>query len=75
MYWRKGTPKEIDVYFHITFFRRSESGRLPDIIFIQVDGGSENISIPMLVLCELLVARGLTKEIYLTRLPVKILFA
>ena len=45
-------------------------GKLPDTIFIQVDGGSENANKYILAMCELLVHRGMTREIYLTRLPV-----
>ena len=36
----------------------------------QIDGGSENTSKSCLAMCELLVIRGLTKRIVLTRLPV-----
>ena len=44
--------------------------RLPDTIFLQIDGGAENISKTMIAMCELLVARGLTKKIVLSRLMV-----
>lgn len=50
--------------------RIATHGRLPDTIFYQVDGGSENANVVTLAICELLVAKRLTKRIYLTRLPV-----
>jgi hypothetical protein len=45
-------------------------GKLPDIIYYQVDGGSENTSKHVLAICELLVAKRLCKKLVLTRLPV-----
>lgn len=45
-------------------------GYLPDTIFYQVDGGSENANIWTLAICEFLIAKRLTKRIYLTRLLV-----
>ena len=36
---------------------------------MQIDGGSENTAKNMLGICELLVAKGLTKKIILIRLP------
>lgn len=50
--------------------RISQDGKLPDTVFIRVDGGSENANKYMLAICELLVARRLTKKIVLSRLPV-----
>lgn len=47
-----------------------DEGRLPDTVFIQIDGGSENTSKIVLALCEMLVARGLTNRVVLARLPV-----
>jgi len=44
-------------------------GKLPDTVFAQIDGGSENANTTMKGICELLVARGLTKQVVLTRLP------
>ena len=44
-------------------------GRLPDTVFAQIDGGSENANTTMKGICELLVARGLTNRVVLTRLP------
>ena len=43
--------------------------RLPDTIFAQIDGGSENANTTMKAICELMVARGLTKRVVMTRLP------
>lgn len=47
-----------------------DGGKLPDTIFIQIDGGGENTAKITLAMCELLVAKGLTKKIIVTRLPV-----
>lgn len=47
-----------------------DEGKLPDTVFYQIDGGSENTSKTVLLLCELLIVRGLTKKIVLTRLMV-----
>ena len=48
----------------------NEEGKLPDTIFHQIDGGSENTAYAWLALCELIVARRLCKKIVLTRLMV-----
>ena len=48
----------------------TESGSLPDTLFIQVDGVSENINRWNMAICELLIARRLTRRIYLNRLLV-----
>ena len=50
--------------------RIQRKGRLPDTIFIRIDGGSENANKYLLALCEWIVAAGLTKKITLSRLPV-----
>jgi len=52
------------------FRRIKRDGKLPDTIFIQIDGGVENTAKIFLALCELIVAKGLTKKIILSRLPV-----
>jgi len=44
--------------------------RYPRKIFWQVDGGPENCNRTVLAVCEYLVAKTDTQEIYLTRLPV-----
>jgi hypothetical protein len=43
---------------------------LPDTLYHQIDGGSENTAKATLALCELMVARRLTRRIILSRLPV-----
>jgi hypothetical protein len=43
-------------------------GKLPDTVYVQIDGGSENISKVMLAMCELLIYRKLCKRVVLTRL-------
>lgn len=50
--------------------RMNAYGKLPPTIYIQVDGGSENVNKYVMCICEMLVARRLTKSIFLTRLPV-----
>jgi hypothetical protein len=47
-----------------------EKGRIPDVVYYQIDGGSENTGRAVLGICELIVARGLAKKVVLTRLPV-----
>jgi hypothetical protein len=50
--------------------RYNESNKkLPDLIYYPIDGGSENANKTILAICELLIARGLTKKIVVTRLP------
>ena len=46
------------------------NGRLPDTVYHQIDGGSENANWETLGFGELLVAKGLTKKVVITRLPV-----
>ena len=48
----------------------SEGGKLPDTVFAQIDGGSENANLTTKAMCELLVSRRLTRKVVLTRLPV-----
>lgn len=45
-----------------------KKGKLPSTIFHQIDGGSENANIMYLVICFLLVAKGLVTRVELTRL-------
>ena len=49
---------------------KKNEGRLPVTIYYQIDGGSENTAKCVVAMCELLVARRLTKKIVLTRLLV-----
>jgi len=44
-------------------------GHLQDTTYYQMDGGPENNNRITLAICELLVAKGLTKKLVLTRLP------
>jgi hypothetical protein len=48
---------------------KANNNKLPDTIFCQVDGGPENSNWVMKGICELLVAKGLTKKVVMTRLP------
>ena len=49
---------------------KKNKGRIPDTIYYQIDEGSENTAKCVIAMCELLVARRLTKKIVLTRLLV-----
>jgi hypothetical protein len=48
----------------------ADEGKLPDTLYHQIDGGSENTAKSWFALCELIVARRLCKKIVLTRLTV-----
>ncbi len=43
---------------------------MPDTIYYQVDGGSENTAKVMYGIAELLVAKGIVVNLLITRLPV-----
>jgi hypothetical protein len=45
-----------------------KKGKLPPIIYHQIDGGSENANVLYLAICFLLVAKGLCSRVELTRL-------
>ena len=42
---------------------RLNNGRLQHVLFLQVDGGSENSTKITLALCELLIAKGLCNKV------------
>jgi len=48
----------------------ANESRLQDVIYHQTDGGSENANWETLALAELLIIKGLTKKVVITRLPV-----
>lgn len=48
----------------------AEEGRIPDVVYYQVDGGSENTADHVFGIAALLIARGLTKKVVISRLPV-----
>jgi hypothetical protein len=50
--------------------KKRDGGRLPPVLFIQMDGGSENVNQWMLAVLELLVSMKVFKKIYFNRLPV-----
>jgi hypothetical protein len=56
--WLLELEKELDAY-----------GKLPDTVFLQIDGGSENANRAQLAIAELLVAKRLCRKCVLTRLP------
>ena len=45
-------------------------GRIPDVLFYQVDGGTENTGNVVFGISELIISRGLAKRVVITRLPV-----
>lgn len=47
-----------------------ENNKIPDTVYYQIDGGSENVAKEVLLICELLVARRLTYKVVLSRLMV-----
>ena len=65
--------KGVNVAIHSWLFELekivNEKGSLPDTIYMQIDGGPENANATMIGLAELLVHRGVTKRVYITRLP------
>ena len=48
----------------------ANGGVLPEVLYLQVDGESDNANMYMLAICELLVIRGGVREVHLSRLPV-----
>lgn len=42
---------------------------MPDTLYHQIDGGSENVNKTTLAICELMVATKMVRKIVLTRLP------
>lgn len=49
---------------------QANGGKLPEIVYHQIDGGSENANLTTIAIAELMVYRGLCKKVVLTRLPV-----
>lgn len=47
-----------------------EEGKLPDVVYYQVDGGSENTADHVLGIIALIVAKKLVKKLIISRLPV-----
>ncbi len=45
-------------------------GRVPDIFYYQIDGGSENVAKSVIAVCEALVSRNIVRKIVLSRLIV-----
>ena len=43
---------------------RAGDGKLPPILFVQAEGGPENINQSMLAFCELLVAQRLFQSVF-----------
>jgi hypothetical protein len=45
-----------------------KKGKLPPVLFHQIDGGSENANVLYLLICFMLVAKGLCRKVVLSRL-------
>lgn len=60
----------VAIYTFLDMMERviAEEGKLPDTVFHQIDGGSENTAYAWFALCELIVAKRLCKKLVLTRL-------
>jgi hypothetical protein len=48
----------------------ADEGRIPDVVYYQSDGGSENTAHHVFGVTALLIAKGLTKKVVISRLPV-----
>jgi hypothetical protein len=48
---------------------RERHREYPEVVYLQLDGGSENANQYVLAMCELLVVKRIAREIYFTRLP------
>jgi len=46
------------------------NNNLPHILYLQIDGGAENVTKIMLALCELLIIRGLVDKVILSPITV-----
>ena len=67
---KTGTNVAIHSWLAVLENQLQSNGKLPDTIYHQIDGGSENANLATIAVAELLVYRGLTKKVVLTRLPV-----
>ena len=54
----------------LEYLMHKNGGKLPDTVYYQIDGGSENAAKVMFGLAELFIAKRLVRELILTRLPV-----
>jgi hypothetical protein len=60
----------LQTFLHSFEERLKASRHPPDIVFVQIDGGAENVAKTVLAMMELLIAHRVTKKIVLCRLPV-----
>ena len=65
-----GMNVQIHSFLHTLEYIIETEGKLPDVVYYQIDGGSENVAKVVLVICELIISQGLTKKLVLTRLLV-----
>jgi hypothetical protein len=49
---------------------KREEGKIPDVLYYQIDGGPENTANAVFGIAELIILRGLAKTVVITRLPV-----
>jgi hypothetical protein len=67
---KKGTNLAIYcILSQIENWQLRHQGLFPEVIFLQIDGGSENANVCLLSMCELLVHKRIASEIWVIRLP------
>jgi hypothetical protein len=68
----KATSANLSIYTWLIELEKEykEKGCIPDTVYHQIDGGSENANKEYLVISELLIHKRICKKIVLTRLPV-----
>ena len=54
----------------LEYLMHKNGGNLPDTVYYQIDGGSENSAKAMFGLAELIIAKRLIRKLVITRLPV-----
>ena len=67
---KKGTNVAIYSWLQELQNELTASNKLPSTIYHQFDGGPENSNVVPLAIAELLIYRGLTDKVVITRLPV-----
>jgi hypothetical protein len=54
---------------HIQNWQTRHKGKLPEVLYLQIDGGCENANQYLIAICELMVSKRMVREIHLNRLP------
>lgn len=70
VYKKDGKTTILQVYGLLCILNDAPVGRLPDTVYVQIDGGSENTAKAVLFMCELLVVKRLIKHLVVSRLIV-----